>query len=117
MAGCGPGTATVSGVVVLTGAPDASGVQVVLSGPTPATTTTDAGGRFHFDEVKAGRYLVTASAPSTVEGTQQATRTVSGAGAPKAPLATGPAPLTFRFTAAGGLSGTVTGPGLTRRRR
>jgi hypothetical protein len=70
-----------TGFVVLDGLEPPSGVTVAIDGPVLLTTVTDASGRFVFDGLPLGGYTLTATVPSTAEGSRTTAVEVSfGAG-------------------------------------
>jgi hypothetical protein len=73
--GCARGQIT--GTAKLTGLSDQT-IVVTLSGPKSATVTTDAQGGYAFNGLGDGAYVVSAMAPSTLEGRVQATVQLSG---------------------------------------
>jgi len=69
-------TGSVSGRAVYSTGSDNSGISVTVAG---FSATTDAGGNYSFAEVPTGAQVVIAAAPNSVERTQTAAVTVSGA--------------------------------------
>ena len=89
----------IKGSVVLTGITDASGVTVLLSEPASKVAVTGIDGAYAFKALTDGVYIVTATAPSTLEGSLHATLVVAGKEA-SLPV--------FTFTPVGQLTGMVT---------
>jgi Tol biopolymer transport system component len=114
LVGCSSGSSSggpsqggsISGKVVLAGVTDASGIAIALVGPSTATTTTAADGSFTLGSLAAGSYLVSATAPSTDEGTAWTAVSVDGSNAASAELHLSPyGTLTGKATFAGATSG------------
>lgn len=94
-----PVSGALSGKVVLVGTTELAGFPLTLIGPVAATAITDAGGAFSFELLPAGRYAVSVTVPSTLEGSRGTVVDVAE-GAAVVP--------DFAFTPLGELTGKVT---------
>jgi len=67
--GCSGPSGVLAGKAILQGETDNSGILVTVSGPSAASAVTSPSGDFRFSDLRAGEYVVIASAQSTRETT------------------------------------------------